>query len=465
MPSTAELLAALPPDNVKEPAEADLEHMLRRLSTREMPTGVVGRMSSLGALSAKLGMAYLAYWIRTWYLPEDKSERALLDTNLRSALNTLETMGYLRGAVAKLGQLLACFPESLPDEFVGTLCNLHFQAPPMHYALIREQLFSELGDPEEIFAEFDKTAIAAASIGQVHRARLHSGEEVAVKIQYPGIARAIRADLRTLKAAMRPLLFNHNWRAVEAQFDELRTGLERETDYAQEAQNTREIGKLFSEGPVVVPAIMDRYSTQRVLTMEFLSGMTLDEYLRTDPSTEQRDHYGTWISRALFRLYGERLLYTDAHPGNFLFMDGEQLGFIDFGNVRRFTDEEWQFQTAITNLQNTNSDLEEKRRLCAESAMMTETERVKHAEVVDLIVEWLDHYNEPILYEGKFDYGDAAYLQRGAELLRRATKVNWIRQKPQNVFSHRLQFQIPALMHRLRSRVNVPELMRAEKAV
>jgi predicted unusual protein kinase regulating ubiquinone biosynthesis (AarF/ABC1/UbiB family) len=97
-----------------------------------------------------LGLAYLAYWIRSWYLPKDQRERELLDTHLRSALNTLETMGYLRGAVSKLGQLLTCFPESIPDEFVDTLSNLQFQAPPMHYALIREQLLEELGDPEEL---------------------------------------------------------------------------------------------------------------------------------------------------------------------------------------------------------------------------------------------------------------------------------------------------------------------------
>ena len=239
MPTAAELLAALPAedDKARPNDAAELERIFRALADRPVPTGQLSRFVSLSGLSTKLGLAYLAYWIRSWYLPKDLRERELLDTHLRSALNTLETMGYLRGAVSKLGQLLTCFPESIPDEFVDTLSNLQFQAPPMHYALIREQLLAELGDPEDIFERFDEQAIAAASIGQVHRARLKTGEEVAVKIQYPGIARTIRSDLRNLKSMMRPFLYNENWRAIEALFEEMRVGLDSETDYEREAQN------------------------------------------------------------------------------------------------------------------------------------------------------------------------------------------------------------------------------------
>ncbi|MEM9656793.1 MAG: AarF/UbiB family protein, partial [Planctomycetota bacterium] len=194
MPTAAQLLAALPAaeDEARPDDAAELERIFCAAAGRPVPTGQLSRLVSLSGLSSRLGLAYLAYWIRSWYLPEDRRERELLDTHLRSALKTLEIMGYLRGAIAKLGQLLSCFPESIPDEFVDALSNLQFRAPPMHYALIREQLLAELGDPEEVFERFDEQAIAAASIGQVHRARLKSGEEVAVKSQYPGIARTIR---------------------------------------------------------------------------------------------------------------------------------------------------------------------------------------------------------------------------------------------------------------------------------
>ena len=111
-------------------------------------------------------------------------------------------MGYLRGAVMKVGQALANFPDILPDQFVDTLERLNFQAPPMHFALLREQIRNELGrDPEEAFAAFDTRAFAAASLGQVHHAVSSGGESLAVKIQYPGIARAIRSDFRAPSAA------------------------------------------------------------------------------------------------------------------------------------------------------------------------------------------------------------------------------------------------------------------------
>ena len=462
MPTTAELLAALPAeDNATRTNTSDeLERIFHALANRPVPTGTLNRFCSLGGLSAKLGLAYLAYWIRTWYLPDNKREKDLLDTNLRAGLNTLETMGYLRGAVAKLGQTLTAFPESVPEGFVETLSSLHFQAPPMHFALIREQLLSELGDPEDVFAEFDEQAVAAASIGQVHRARLKSGEEVAVKIQYPGIARTIRADLRSLKTMMRPFLFNDSWRAVESLFDELRVGLEAESSYEQEAQNLAEMGRLFESTPeVVVPSVFEEYSTNRVLTMEFLEGQTFDKLLATNPSQDDRDHYGYWISRAIYQMYQVRSLYSDTHPGNFIFMPGRRLGLIDFGNLRRFNDEEWKFHVEVYNLRHSD-DEQEIRRLCADSAMMTQAERTKYPEVVDLIIDWLNHFNEPLVYEGKFDYGDIEFQRRGAELLRKAMKVNWVRQKPQNMFAHRLNFALPALLYQLKSRVNVPELVR-----
>jgi aarF domain-containing kinase len=121
------------------------------------------------------------------------------------ALKMVHRFGYLRGAATKLGQALANLPSIIPDQMLETLDRLHWDAPPMHFLLLRELLSDELGeDPEKIFGSFEKDAFAAASIGQVHRARLKSGEHVAIKVQYPGIARTIDADFRTLGALLFP---------------------------------------------------------------------------------------------------------------------------------------------------------------------------------------------------------------------------------------------------------------------
>ncbi len=463
MPTAAELLAALPADEPQaQPCHVEeLEQIFHSLANRPVPTGALRRFCSLGGLSAKLSMAYLAYWIRGWYQPTEAREKDLLETHLRSAINTLETMGYLRGAVAKLGQLMTCFPDTLPKGFVDVLGHLHFQAPPMHYALIREQLLSELGDPEDIFAEFDETAIAAASIGQVHRAQLKTGEQVAVKIQYPGIARTIRSDLRNLKITMRPFLLNRDWQAIEQLFDEIRTGLEFETDYEHEAQNLHDCGRLFADDEdIVVPHVFESFSTRRVLTMNFIEGQTFDEFLAANPSQPERDHYGKLILKAMIRTYTNRMLYSDAHPGNFLFMEDGRMGFVDFGNVRRFNDVEWQYYLDGTKAREGNE--EDQIVFCKRSLMMTDEDAMKYSEMLDLVVEWFGLYNEPLLYEGAFDYGDPEYLRRMAELLARATKQRWVKQEPMNLFSHRLNFQLPALLFQIKSRVDVAQLVREE---
>ena len=190
------------------------------------------------------------------------------------AVRLLDSMSYLRGAVMKVGQTLANFPDIVPREFIETLDRLYYEAPPMHWSLQREMASNELGDdPEAVFASFEKRAFAAASLGQVHRARLKTGEEVAVKIQYPGIARTIREDFRNFFLYLLPGRLGKDWENIKDQFDELRMRLERETDYEAEAAVLAKVRPLFREDDgIVVPRVYPQHSTFRVLTMERLDG-------------------------------------------------------------------------------------------------------------------------------------------------------------------------------------------------
>src|SRR5215468_8715764 len=218
-----DLIAALPqdPDHAGSEAEIPQKELIAifdDLANRRVPTGSLHRLWTMGELSAQVSFAYLVFWCRQWFSGASRKKQQLAETNLRVALKLIHRLGYLRGAASKLGQLLGALPEILPDQVVQTLDRFHFDAPPMHFSLLREMVRNELGgEPEDIFSHFDKEPFAAASIGQVHRARLKSGENVAVKIQYPGIARAIDSDLRSISALMLPLRLGKDWDSIKKQ--------------------------------------------------------------------------------------------------------------------------------------------------------------------------------------------------------------------------------------------------------
>src|SRR5215467_6046655 len=337
-PKVSDFISALSdwenvPDTDRQ-ARENLKELLAGLSRRPVPAGSLHRLWSAGELSTQIALAYFALWIRQWFRSAETGDRAVMETNLRVALKIGQRLGYLRGALMKVGQTLGNYPDIIPSEFADTLDRLHFDAPPMHFSLLRELLRSELGtDPEELFESFEPKAFAAASLGQVHLAQLKSGETVAVKIQYPGIARTIDADVRNLRALLFPLRLGKDWDYVRRQVEEVHRMLQLETDYEHEAESLRRARGLFNSGEgIVVPEVYEKYSTKRVLTMEYIPGLLLNDFLATNPSQERRNQFGAKMYLASLRMYYAGMNYADPHSGNYLFT-GDRLGLIDFGCV------------------------------------------------------------------------------------------------------------------------------------
>ena len=455
-PSVGELLEAFPEFDEDGGGADQLHSVIQSLSNRPVPVGSFRRLWSMGGLQAKIGVAYFLYWVRGSFQDADERQRILAETRLKAAVKLLSTMAYLRGAVMKLGQLVASFPDIVPHEFVDTLSRLHFEAPPMHFALLREHMRDELGsDAEDVFKSFDKKAFAAASLGQVHRARLKTGESVAIKIQYPGISRTICSDFRNLHAALSPFRLSKDWDNLCEQLAEVKRSLEIETDYEAEARSMRECRDLFDEDDgIVVPRVYERYSTRRILTMEYLDGMTPDQFLAGNPSQELRDDFGSKIHRAIIRPFKRlRMVYADPHPGNFLYMEDGRLGFVDFGAIRRLDDIEWMFSQQV--LQSAFGSYEDKLETVRQCCMFSHAEMETKRDYVMAIIETCDFLCESFVQDGPFDFGDESYVRRGFDTYKRAMGFREVRQNPVNWLLHRGKLELLGLLYRLAARVDV----------
>lgn len=467
-PSLAELIDALPAGIDEAPSDAapaseELRAVLADAGVRPVPTGRFARAWSLGTLQAKVAAAYLAWWLRSGFQDAATRRRGLDETHVAAAIQVLGRMSYLRGAVMKLGQVLAHWPHVAPGSFAEVLGRLHAEAPPMHFALLREQVRNELGaDPTEVFDDFEAEAFAAASLGQVHRARLPGSERrVAVKIQYPDIARTIGEDMCNLKAAAFGMRLSGDWRNLEQQFEGIRRMLEQETDYEQEAELQRAARRALSGlDDVVVPAVVPERSTRRVLTMDWLDGVHLRDFLARRPSQEERDRFGTAITRATMRLwYRERTIYADPHPGNFLFLPDGKLGLIDFGCCHRFSDDEFGYVLEVERAAQAGDE----GALHAVLARGSDLEPHElGAERAALLREYADWCWEPVRARGPFDFGTPGYYERGVRLYGEFIKRRWVRSVPVNVWLAKLFFGARAMLTHLGARVAYGDVLREE---
>jgi predicted unusual protein kinase regulating ubiquinone biosynthesis (AarF/ABC1/UbiB family) len=464
MPSVAELIAALP-EQAEESEIAErgpLPALMESWSLRPVPVGRFQRLRLLSTLQAKIAAAYLFYWLRGWFNSADENKRLLAETHWRTALRVLDSMSYLRGATMKVGQTLANFPDIAPREFVETLDQLHFDAPPMHWSLLREMVHNELGDdPENLFASFEKRAFAAASLGQVHRAELKTGQPVAIKIQYPGIGRTIREDFRNLQAFMLPARLSRDWENTKEQFNDLRTRLERETDYVREAATLDKARLLFGEDDgIVVPRAYHEYSTARVLTMERLEGRHLEAFLATNPSQARRNEYARKLLRAWYRLmYAGRLINADMHPGNFLFMEDDRLGVIDFGFILEIDDELWELFRKMDRPLTTGRRDERIAVLKEWSWIDDERANEDQLRLYDEFADWQWRARSN---GGEFDFGDEADYRRGVDLFVEMVRKRYSRSRACTPVVARQHFGWRSLLYRLGAKVDVAAIAEEE---
>lgn len=307
----------------------------------EFKSSKLSRLLSVGAGLTKAS-AQLAVDMaknKTQELLDQRPDIRDMGYKIKASKEIIQTMGELKGAMMKLGQMISISDDMfLPKEISSLFRDLQKHSPPMPNGEVQQIIFENFNKTvEELFLEFDITPIAAASIGQVHRARLHSGEFVAVKIQYPKIVEAIKYDFQNLHKIDKLLyLLYSNRPNIDNMIAELKTSLLEECDYLHEMEQLQFFKMHYKEKfpMIVIPTTYPEFCSQQILTMEWVEGDSFEESLNY--TTEQRNFLGSSLYESyLYSLFELNRLHTDPQNGNYLFKT-DKIIMLDFGSTRKF---------------------------------------------------------------------------------------------------------------------------------
>lgn len=305
----------------------------------KIPTGKVQRAAKLFTTGAKMGGNYVKYIAKS--MTGDEKAREQLDED--NANDIYASLSELKGSALKVAQIMSMDKNMLPQAMQDKFSLAQYSAPPLSYPLVVKTFRQFFGkSPDQIFDTFTKSAVNAASIGQVHKATL--GEKTfAVKVQYPGVADSVQSDLKMVKPiAMKILGLKES--EVKQYFEEVESKLMEETDYEHELMQSIEMAEasVGLEG-FVFPKYYPEYSSKRILTMDWLNGQHLKEFLNTNPSQELRNEIGQRLWQLYdFQVNELKAIHADPHPGNFIIQKDGTIGLIDFGCVKRIPDDFYQ---------------------------------------------------------------------------------------------------------------------------
>lgn len=297
------------------------------------------RFFKLASMTASVAGNDVKSRLSSLFKSDEDKQKARAEANTRSGERIAETLGELKGAVMKIGQMASGATDLLPNELAEPLEALQQDAPPMSFDVIADQIERELGSrPEMLFDDFDETPFASASIGQVHRAVTDDGREVVVKVQYPGVDEACDSDLDQLKFALRMsgMLNKAHRRAFDELFEEIREKMHEELDYTHEADNVRLFREMHADDDyVIIPEVVGERSAKRVLTLTFVDGDKLGEAAEIYDQ-ETRNQIGeNFFHLVLSELFVHRAVHADPNPGNFAFRPDGRIVLYDFGCVKK----------------------------------------------------------------------------------------------------------------------------------
>lgn len=398
----------------------------------KIPTSLFGRGTRLLGLASKLALEEASSRLKTW---EDEKEKLL--SKVQMAQDMVKTLSQLKGASMKVGQLLSLdLGDYLPPEIVKVLEQLHHQSTFLDFEKIEKVLQSELGDKYPHLLEISAKPIAAASIGQVHRAKLH-GKDVVIKVQYPGVAESIPSDMKLLEVIVKQANFFQGKRETDlsAFFQEVREVLLKEADYNNELLMHLLYREKFRESPYVIPHAYEEYSTGKVLTQEFIEGLSFSQWLETNPPVAIKEK----MSDLMMRLYLEEVFHhgmvqTDPNPGNFLITRDDRMALLDFGAVKVYSPE---FISGYRNILR-HAYVRDSEKIIEEALKLNFMDPREGNDVKEIFLEMMEFLVEPFRLDHHFDFTDKTFFTKSRDLSWEMTKRCRYSPPPKDlIFLHR----------------------------
>lgn len=378
-----------------------------------IPTSKIQRATQLIQTGAKVGVNYIKYYGEKLVSTEEKAKENLNEANAEDIYNGLKTM---KGSALKVAQMLSMEKSILPRAYVEKFSLSQFSVPPLSAPLVVKSFKNYFGKhPSQIFDKFNLTSVNAASIGQVHQAE-NNGEKLAVKIQYPGIAKSISSDLALVKPiAMK--MFNIKGENSERYFKEVEEKLTEETNYILEFEQSVEIATACKEIPnLKFPTYYKEFSSDRILTMSWMDGIHLSEFTNKplDQGVSNKLGQALW-DFYMFQIHNLKKVHADPHPGNFLVNTNGELIVIDFGCMKSIPDEFYIPYFELAKRENIENPAYFEKKLYELEILREDDSPEEIVFFKKLFHEMLSLFTQPF-HQDEFDFSDATFFEQIAEL-------------------------------------------------
>lgn len=421
-----------------------------------IPTSKGARTGRFLKTGVQIGGNYLKHYAKR-LVNSDTDSNELHEAN---AEDIYDALSELKGSALKVAQMMSMDQGILPDAYANRFSLAQYSAPPLSYPLVIQSFRKAIGkSPNEVFDHFTQKAVSAASMGQVHQAELN-GKKYAVKIQYPGVKDSLQSDLKVVKP-LAARLFQLNPADIEHYVSEVAVRMEEECDYVLELQRGTDISKSCEHlEHLIFPKYYPNWSNDRVLTMDWMEGLHMKEFLETNPSNEVLQQIGQALWDFYdFQIHSLKELHADPHPGNFLFTQNGEVGIIDFGCVKTLPESFYNsfFKLTEKDILSDEQKLNEAL-LDLEFFSEDDDEDIKQF-IFNTMSEFLELLGRPFR-ESPFDFGDTTYIEQIYALGNKFGKDKKIRKlgagrgPADAIYLNRTYFGLYTLLHKLGAKVN-----------